>query len=41
MGWDEETGIPRPETLQALGLEALVPDLAAIDTPVGRKDSLN
>lgn len=41
MGWDEETGIPRPETLQALELEDLVPDLAAIDTSVGRKDSPN
>ncbi|OYT48473.1 hypothetical protein B6U79_02960 [Candidatus Bathyarchaeota archaeon ex4484_231] len=27
MGWDEETGVPLPETLRKLGLEELVKDL--------------
>jgi aldehyde:ferredoxin oxidoreductase len=41
MGWDEETGIPRPETLLELGLDHLLPDLATIDTSSGREDPPN
>jgi aldehyde:ferredoxin oxidoreductase len=29
MGWDPATGKPLPHTLKALGLEKLIPDLAA------------
>jgi aldehyde:ferredoxin oxidoreductase len=27
MGWDEETGVPRPDTLRRLGLDFVVADL--------------
>jgi aldehyde:ferredoxin oxidoreductase len=30
MGWDHETGIPLPETLQRLGLGYLIEDLKAL-----------
>jgi aldehyde:ferredoxin oxidoreductase len=29
MGWDAETGKPLPETLERLGLAALIPDLGS------------
>jgi aldehyde:ferredoxin oxidoreductase len=31
MGWDENTGKPLPETLKALGLDAIIPQLSAIN----------
>jgi aldehyde:ferredoxin oxidoreductase len=29
MGWDEDTGLPRPETLRELDLPELIDDFAA------------
>jgi aldehyde:ferredoxin oxidoreductase len=29
MGWDEDTGLPLPDTLRDLGLEELATDFAA------------
>jgi aldehyde:ferredoxin oxidoreductase len=32
MGWDEDSGMPKPETLRSLDLEELIPDFSTAAT---------
>jgi hypothetical protein len=32
MGWDAETGVPKKETLEKLGLDFVVPDLHPVQS---------